>query len=146
MTERRPAWLTRFCKGSPDRLTPVQCACGQWVISERNTIWVSWDPFVLTGRDITIALILHRPLCRVEWDPLLGRAILRTVLEPKPDDHCLCAHECGKPPLGHGQPAMSTVRPVYGVSRGYSPPEINAADLAEFTRIWATPYDQLPEQ
>ncbi|KAA8831451.1 hypothetical protein EMO89_01570 [Bifidobacterium tissieri] len=142
---RKPMWLDRFCDGSPDRLTPARCACGQWVISERRGIWANWDPGVVTGLQVRVALICGRPLCAVAWHSVFHRAVLRESLRPVESGHYLCLHECGKPPLSDRKPDMTDTAPVLGVSVGYDPPPITDTQLTEFERIWAMPVNQLPK-
>lgn len=66
MGERKPAWLRLIAPDrNPQKLTPVKCSgCGRWCIEQRGaTQWDKWDAGIITGDDLTVAIILNRTHC-----------------------------------------------------------------------------------
>lgn len=56
----------------PENESPVVTVCegcGLYVIEDRETVWESWDYGCVAGDDLTVAIILGRPLTRVTWLP-----------------------------------------------------------------------------
>lgn len=103
MGERKPAWLRLI---APDRnqqkLNPVTCeGCGRWCIEQRGaTQWDKYDAGIITGDDLTVAIILGRTLVRVERTPAGG--VLSTVwggLGIDPHGEYLSMHDCTQPPI-----------------------------------------------
>lgn len=144
--ELKPAWLRRTI---PDMcpLVVTRCSCGQYTIQDREGLWESWDYGLIAGDDLTVAIILERPLTRILWLPSVGYPLLRSVFREagiKPDGQYLAMHECGrarislkpwKPPKKERQPG----RP-WG---GRQPTE---SEVSEFKWIWTTPYSQLKKK
>ena len=104
MRERRPAWLRRFAPdGNLARLVPVRCRCGLWVIEERDVVWEVWDAGILSGEDVVCAILLRRPLLRVEWR--FGQPVVSTVWGERgldPAGSYLAGHVCGRGRIGDG--------------------------------------------
>lgn len=139
--ERKPAWLRTFAPaGNLACLTPVACAgCGLWVIEDRETVWERWDAGVLTGDDLTVAIILGRPLARIRWDGMLGQPFLTMVAGCYGIDAggvYLAGHECGlarisvkpfKPPRRPRPPGAQWGAPVSDVQ------------VREFECVWHLP-------
>lgn len=46
--------------------------CGLYVIEDCETVWDVWDYGCVEGDDLTVAIILGRPLTRVVWLPSVG--------------------------------------------------------------------------
>lgn len=99
---RKPAWLDRFAPSdSPQRLKPVRCSnCGRWLIEMRDqTQWEHWDAGIITGDDITVALICKRTLDRIiDTDP----PVLATTwagIGIDADGQYLARHDCMLPTI-----------------------------------------------
>ena len=103
MGERKPAWLRLIAPDrNPQKLTPVKCSgCGRWCIEQHGaTQWDKWDAGIITGDDLTVAIILNRTLVRVERTPAGG--VLSTVcggLGIDPHGEYLAMHDCTQPPI-----------------------------------------------
>ena len=102
MGDRKPAWLRLIAPDrNPQKLTPVKCSgCGRWCIEQHGaTQWDKWDAGIITGDDLTVAIILNRTLVRVERTPAGG--VLSTVcggLGIAPHGEYLAMHDCTQPP------------------------------------------------
>lgn len=103
MSRRPPLWMRRFApSGNPAHLVPTVCSCGRWIFSERDVVWQSWDAGIITGDDLTTAIILKRPLIRIRQIAHARTIRLETVAGPRgitPDGEYLGAHECGFMPV-----------------------------------------------
>lgn len=98
--ERKPTWLRAFI---PDNnlahLAAVVCpGCGLWVVEDREGVWERWDYGIVEGDDLAVAVLLNRPLARVQWDPAFRQPMLTIVsggygLDPR--GAYLTGHECG---------------------------------------------------
>lgn len=98
---RPPAWLTRLHAARPS-LHPVECAgCGRWVIEDRDKVeWTRWDAGVLTGEDVTVAVILGRRLMRLRRVGLaVGLFLTFGELGLDPGGEYLAEHDCGHAPI-----------------------------------------------
>jgi len=88
--------------GNPAHLVPTVCSCGRWVFSERDVVWQSWDAGIITGDDLTTAIILGRSLTRISRIPQAGTIRLETVFGSNgldPHGEYLGAHDCGLMPV-----------------------------------------------
>ena len=103
MGDRKPAWLRIIAPhGNTQHLIPVKCAgCGRWCIEQHGaTQWDKYDAGIITGDDLTVAIILGRTLVMVERTPAGG--VLSTVcggLGIAPDGEYLAMHDCTQPPI-----------------------------------------------
>lgn len=103
MGERKPAWLRLIAPDrNPQKLNPVTCdGCGRWCIEQRGaTQWDKYDAGIITGDDLTVAIILGRILVRVERTP--AGDVLSTVcggLGIDPHGEYLAMHDCTQPPI-----------------------------------------------
>ena len=77
--ERKPAWLRAFIPKTSPLVVTVCEGCGLYVIEDRETVWESWDYGCVAGDDLTVAIILGRPLTRVTWLPSVGHPLLRST-------------------------------------------------------------------
>ena len=73
--ERKPAWLRAFIPKTSPLVVTVCEGCGLYVIEDRETVWESWDYGCVAGDDLTVAIILGRPLTRVTWLPSVGHPV-----------------------------------------------------------------------
>lgn len=132
MRERRPGWLRVACQdGNIMRLHAVRCTCGRWTIQSRNGIWQSYDPGIITGSDLTTAIILHTPLTRFTWDDTLQQPILRDVCGDSgihPDGLYLAMHSCRRQPISRTP---------------YKPPPHHTPDDTDYTDIPEPTPDEL---
>ena len=99
-----PEWMLQLAPhGNPAHLTPVICSCGLWTFSDRDqTMWTAWDAGIIQGDDLTIAIILRRPLIRLRHVPGVATCRLETVFGSagiSPDGQYLALHECGRMPI-----------------------------------------------
>ena len=77
--EKKSAWLSKITtKDNPGGLIAAVCeTCRLWVIETRdNCEWAKWDAGVISGDDITIAIILGKPLAHIEAVPCTGQGVL----------------------------------------------------------------------
>ena len=133
---RKPSWLHAFCTHMPNsgQLKDMRCSCSQWVVSQRDGIWTSWDPGLVTGNDVTVAVILDRRLARIQWQPL-GDPTLMTVGERlDPAAMYLAEHICRCAPVSMEPiPHPTHPRPPGGAWRH---PPVSDQQLREFENIW----------
>ena len=103
MSRKPPLWMRRLAPpGNPAHLVPVVCSCGRWVFSERDVVWQSWDAGIITGDDLTTAIILGRQLIRIRLIAQTDTIRLETVAGPlgiSPDGIYLGAHDCALMPV-----------------------------------------------
>ena len=78
-------------------------------------MWETWDCGLVEGDDLTVAIILGRPVTRVTWLPSVGHPLLRSTCGSAgimPDGQYLAMHMCHlarisvkpfKPPTAAGQ-------------------------------------------
>ncbi len=69
--ERKPSGLHRLCAdGAGAMLHDVLCeGCGRYVCQCRDGVWETWDPGVVSGGDLPVAIVLRRPLTRIVRHP-----------------------------------------------------------------------------
>lgn len=94
-SERKPSWLRAFVPKSSPLVVTVCEGCGLYVIEDRETVWESWDYGCVAGDDLTVAIILGRPLTRVTWLPSVGHPLLRSTCGDagiRPDGQYLAMH------------------------------------------------------
>jgi hypothetical protein len=136
---RKPTWLRILCPaGNLSKLVPVRCAgCGQWIISCRQEPWQSYDPGILHGpEDLSIAIILNRPLTRINWITGLNQPSLRDPYGTYGIDQnadYLAAHECRHTPISN-KPYKPPAKPhakkqPWGTG-------ITASEIREFEKAW----------
>lgn len=138
--EKKSAWLSKITtKDNPGGLIAAVCeTCRLWVIETRdNCEWAKWDAGVISGDDITIAIILGKPLAHIEAVPCTGQASLRTVLGPiglDPGGQYLALHECfhGRisdrpwtPPKRPKQPSLAFLKAYDRGPKDYTDPWAN---------------------
>lgn len=142
--ERKPAWLRAFIPKTSPLVTAVCEGCGLYVIEDRETVWESWDYGCVAGDDLTVAIILGRPLTRVTWLPSVGHPLLRSTCGDagiRPDGQYLAMHMCHL--------ARISVKPFKPPKRERPPgkpwggPKLSKQEIAEFKRIWNMPYSRL---
>ena len=95
--ERKPPWLRQFIPKSSPLVVTVCEGCGLYIIQDRESVWESWDCGLVEGDDLTVAIILGRPLTRVTWLPSVGYPLLRSVSGSagiRPDGQYLAGHTC----------------------------------------------------
>ena len=98
---RKPSWLEALHRSCPE-LHPVRCGgCGLWVIEDRDRVeWSKWDAGVVTGDDLSVAIILGRFLLRLTKVGALTRLTLvfgTRGLES--GGEYLAGHRCGCAPI-----------------------------------------------
>lgn len=142
--ERKPAWLRAFIPKTSPLVVTVCDGCGLYVIEDRETVWESWDYGCVAGDDLTVAIILGRPLTRVTWLPSVGHPLLRSTCGDagiRPDGQYLAMHMCHL--------ARISVKPFKPPKRERPPgkpwggPKLSKQEIAEFKRIWNMPYSRL---
>lgn len=145
--ERKPAWLRAFIPKTSPLVVTVCEGCGLYVIEDRETVWESWDYGCVEGDDLTVAIILGRPLTRVTWLPSVGHPLLRSTCGDagiRPDGQYLAMHMCHL--------ARISVKPFKPPKRERPPgkpwggPKLSKQEIAEFKRIWNMPYSQLKHE
>lgn len=145
--ERKPAWLRTFIPKTSPLVVTVCEGCGLYVIEDRETVWESWDYGCVAGEDLTVAIILGRPLTRVTWLPSVGHPLLRSTCGDagiRPDGQYLAMHMCHL--------ARISVKPFKPPTRERPPgkpwggPKLSKQEIAEFKRIWDMPYSQLKHE
>ena len=92
--ERKPAWLRAFIPKTSPLVVTVCEGCGLYVIEDRETVWESWDYGCVAGDDLTVAIILGRPLTRVTWLPSVGHPLLRSTAEMQASDRTASIWPC----------------------------------------------------
>lgn len=101
--ERKPAWLHRLCAdGSGAQLRDVLCAgCGHYVCQCRDGVWESYDPGIVSGDDLPVAIVLRRPLTRIvrHSDSTFGLRDVCGVHGLDPAGEYLAGHVCGLMPV-----------------------------------------------
>lgn len=94
-----PKWVTDACTQLFGKLTATLCdRCGKPIIQDRETIWEEYDPYVVCGKQIMIAIILKRTLMRLEpasWSYRIVSTWHETGISA--DGLYMTMHECGKP-------------------------------------------------
>lgn len=142
--ERKPAWLRAFIPKTSPLVVTVCEGCGLYVIEDRETVWESWDYGCVAGDDLTVAIILGRPLTRVTWLPSVGHPLLRSTCGDagiRPDGQYLAMHMCHL--------ARISVKPFKPPTRERPPGKpwggrnLTKRELDEFKRIWDMPYSRL---
>ncbi len=142
--ERKPAWLRAFIPKTSPLVVTVCEGCGLYVIEDRETVWESWDYGCVAGDDLTVAIILGRPLTRVTWLPSVGHPLLRSTCGDagiRPGGQYLAMHMCHL--------ARISVKPFKPPKRERPPgkpwggPKLSKQEIAEFKRIWNMPYSRL---
>lgn len=144
--ERKPAWLrTVFPTNGENGLTIRPCgSCGRYIIEDRTSVWEQYDINSISGHDLTIAVILGRPLCRLDWThgmhtPHLVRVCGTHGLDPT--SQYVATHDCRcgrigntpiRPPRKHRPPG-----------KPWGGPDPTPQETREFERIWNTPFEQL---
>lgn len=119
--ERKPAWLHGFTsRGSSAHLYARRCACGRWVIDQRipHSVVDTYDAGVIRGADITVAIILHMSLTKI--DECFGVIVLHDVHGSRgldADGQYLAEHDCARPSLSSASYRSPIVRRV---DRDYS--------------------------
>lgn len=145
--ERKPAWLRAFIPKTSPLVTAVCEGCGLYIIQDRESVWESWDYGCVAGDDLTVAIILGRPLTRVTWLPSVGHPLLRSTCGDagiRPDGQYLAMHMCHL--------ARISVKPFKPPTRERPPgkpwcgPRLSKQEIAEFKRIWNMPYSQLKHE
>lgn len=104
MRGRKPKDYRQLVKaGQLVGLTEHRCNCGRWVIQQRGTIWDVWEPWIIEHDDITVAVILHRRLTRIQQASQVGIRLIDVCgahgLDP--DGRYLEAHDCTMQPVSH---------------------------------------------
>lgn len=100
--ERKPPWLRLLAPaGNTMGYKGVRCGCGRWVLEVRGrSQWDRYDPGVITGEDLTTAIICRRTLSRLT--PTTGAPTLETVwggLGIEADGQYLEHHDCALTPV-----------------------------------------------
>lgn len=144
--ERKPAWLRVFAPpGNLAKLEPMVCpGCGRWVLVQQTCVWDSYDAGIISGEDITVAIILGKQLARIEWNNVFRQPVLVEVCGERgirPDGLYLAAHECGRmrvsstgftPPRRERPPG----KPVFDA-------HLTDEEVKEFERLWNMPLAEL---
>jgi hypothetical protein len=99
MSERKPSWLSKLAQaGRLGKLTAHKCpGCGHWTIQSRDNIWETYDAGIITRDDITIAIILNKPLTRIHRISGLNQISLQATFGAagiSPDGEYLAYHDC----------------------------------------------------
>lgn len=140
--EPKPPWLRLMVPpGNMSRLEADICGgCSHWILRCKQGVWESWDPGVITGDDLTVAIILGRRLTRLE--PVYGSTAPRLIdvcgeRGIRPDAQYLAEHRCGLMPVSR-RPyrPRKTSRTSKPWDAGVT---VSDADIREFERIWNTP-------
>jgi hypothetical protein len=149
--ERKPSWLRILCP--PDNLAKLEArrckGCDRWTVSSRQgVLWESWDPGIVSGNDLAVAIILERPLTRIIWTSALEQAHLQTVSGPygiMPDGQYLAMHDCQlapistqpyKPPSKERKPGKSWGKDI----------QLTDKEIKTFETIWNMPLSELKPQ
>lgn len=145
--EAKPAWLRRFTPaGNTAKLTTVVCpGCGRYVISQRLGVWESWDAGVISGDDLTVAVILNRRLTRIAWLPGLDQPRLIDVCGTRgldPTATYLAAHDCGQARIS-GTPYRPPRRAPHAREPFGKDLEPTRQETEEFMRLWRMPLTRL---
>lgn len=147
--ECKPSWLRILCPpGNLAKLEARRCeGCGRWTVSSRQGVWESWDPGIISGDDLTIAIILERPLTRIIWTPGLEQAHLQTVSGPygiTPDGRYLAVHDCRlapistqpyKPPSKERKPGKPWGKDI----------QLTDKEIRTFETVWNMPLSELKQ-
>lgn len=101
--ERKPSWLHRLCAdGAGAMLRDVLCeGCGRYVCQCRDGVWETWDPGIVAGDDLPVAIVLKRPLTRIirHSDSTIGLRDVCGVQGLDPQGEYLAGHCCGLLPV-----------------------------------------------
>lgn len=148
--ERKPSWLRILCPpGNLAKLEARRCeGCGRWTVSSRQGVWESWDPGIVSGDDLTIAIILQRPLTRIIWTPGLDQARLEDVSGPygiTTDGKYLSLHDCQLAPISNQpfKPPRQTRKKHNPFSNSI---RLTDKEIKTFETIWNTPLSELKPQ
>lgn len=145
--ERKPVWLRNvFPDTTRSGTCVVRCGgCGLYVVEDRDGVWTRWDYGLIHGDDLTTAIILDRPLARLEWPPGSMSPRLMTTLGPvglRVDGDYLALHSCGRQRI-----SVKPVKPPHRRrseartwGKGIIPSD---TDVEAFTRLWNTPLNEL---
>ncbi|MDF7641739.1 hypothetical protein PT279_09100 [Bifidobacterium sp. ESL0784] len=147
--EPKPSWLRILCPpGNLAKLEAQRCeGCSRWVVSCRQGVWESWDPGIITGQNLTIAIILQRPLTRIQWIPGLRQAQLEDVSGRygiTPDGQYLSLHDCQLAPISHTpyKPLRQQRKPGKPFPTNI---KLTKQEIKTFERIWNTPTSELKQ-
>jgi hypothetical protein len=96
---RKPSWLARITKhGNLSKLVARKCdGCKRWTIQCRENVWESYDAGIIAGDDLTIAIILGKPLVRIRRIPGLDQISLLSTFGAAgiaPQGEYLALHDC----------------------------------------------------
>lgn len=144
--EPKPSWLRLIAQpGNFSKLESDICGgCSHWILRCKQGVWESWDPGVVTGDDLAVAIILGRRLTRLE--PIYGSTTPRLIdvcgeRGIKPDGRYLAEHRCWTEPISRRpyKPPQSAARQ----SQWGKDIKLTDEELQEFKRIWNTPIRRL---
>lgn len=144
--ERKPPWLRLLAPdGNIAQLEAAICGtCGRWVLRCRQGVWEVWDPGVIQGDDLTVAIILGVRLTRLKTVyGMRGPTLIDVCGECgiMPDAQYLAEHRCWFAPVGRTpyKPAAKARQP----GKPWGGPKLSKQEIAEFKRIWNMPYSRL---
>lgn len=144
--ERKPAWLrTIFPDNTKNGLIVCPCpSCGKYVIEDRTSVWERYDINAITGNDLTIAIILDRPLCRLDWTlgtttPHLVRVCGTRGLDPT--SQYIAMHDCRCARIGSTPIRSPRKHRLPGTP--WTLPHITDQQANEFEHMWNLPLNQL---
>lgn len=145
--ERKPPWLRLLAPdGNIAQLEAAVCGtCGRWVLRCRQGVWESWDPGVIQGDDLTVAIILGVRLTRLKTVyGMCGPTLIDVCGERgiRSDGQYLAEHRCGFAPvsLTPYKPAAKARQPGKPWASGI---KLTEEDVREFERIWNMPVKEL---
>lgn len=149
--KRRPSWLRLIC--TPNNLAhlkPRKCdGCGQWTITCETDVWESYDTGIITGQDIITAIILDRPLTRIQWvdgldQPRLINESMSRSLDPT--GLYLAPHRCFHTPISRTPFTPPKQHHHTKQDTWDTGPEPTREEVETFTRIWTMPLQELEKE
>lgn len=145
--ERKPPWLKLLAPdGNTAQLEAAICGtCSRWMLRCKQGVWESWDPGIIQGDDLAVAIILGVRLTRLKTVYGMRGPTLIDVCGERgimPDAQYLAEHRCWFTPISlmPYKPAAKVRQPGKPWASGI---KLSEDDIREFERIWNMPMKEL---
>lgn len=102
MSRKLPDWAKQTASHITGRVVAKYCTCGALILEERSTFWSWYEPYIISGRLITVALIMDRRLTLLERGGTFSSITLVATFGScgiTPDGEYVEAHYCGQQPV-----------------------------------------------
>lgn len=134
-----PAWILQVAQtGNAGKLYYRKCLCGTPVVECRIPVWGSYDAKLIHGvEDLTVAVILRKPLDELRWNQTMRRAGVYTTMRYSKDKYYLQPHDCGYAPIGTVSDGFSFPEPTSTMREPWDMHITQTKqDVDEFKKAW----------